>query len=281
MEIFRFVVALTAAVLVLAHVFAIRIQAGVLLGQTKSPAKQSDNWVLETSFGVPVQVASGTGPIEKPYKARVMFVFIEDRYCSPDLLRAVLTALAGQYASPDSLRIDVYSDREMLRRALVRYKWPASDFVFPDTPEGEEMEKKVYGDVYIPKTGWARARYYRGSQDGERLLYKSSPDKVEMIEVVLKPKLVGEPRAGLRGRFGVRRAICNFSVFSCRVAAGCTSRDLKSKAGCVTSSPEAITTNSSLDRTMTTTGFCSCWLTKRLSSFPSLCILLDAQSHPL
>jgi len=164
--------------------------------------EESEKWLLDTSFGLPVRIASGSAPIIEPYQRRVMFLFIEDRYCSPDFLRTVVTGLAARYQEPEALQISVYSDAEMLRRAMVRLKWPASDFDFPDTPEGVELEKKVYGELYIPKTGWARAGYYRESREGaEKFFYKPDPQKVEMVEVVLKPrprpKYTGDPQADL------------------------------------------------------------------------------------
>lgn len=190
----RFAVSMIAALIVTGHILRVGGLGALTLSQATDYKETGEKWFLDTSFGIPVRIASGSAPINQQNKGRVMFLFIEDQYCSPDFLRTVFTGLAARYQEPESLRIDVYSNQEMLRLAMVRHKWPASDFVFPDTPEGVELEKRIFGEVYIPKTGWARARYYRESREGaEKFFYKPDPQKVEMVEVVLKPRPVPIP----------------------------------------------------------------------------------------
>ncbi|MEK6303249.1 MAG: ankyrin repeat domain-containing protein [Acidobacteriota bacterium] len=197
-----FAVSMIAALIVTGHILRVGGLGALRLSQVTGNTGESEKWLLDTSFGLPIRIASGFAPINQQYKGRVMFLFIEDQYCSPDFLRTVFTGLAARYQEPEALQISVYSDAEMLRRAMVRRKWPASDFVFPDTPEGVELEKRIYGEAYIPKTGWARAGYYRESREGaEKFFYKQDPQKVEMVEVVLKPrprpKYTGDPQADL------------------------------------------------------------------------------------
>jgi len=190
-----------AALIVTGHILCVAGLAALHPSQMTGHKEEADKWLLDTSFGLAISIASGSAPINEPYKGRVMFLFIEERYCSPDFLRTVFTGLAARYQEPEALQISVYSDAEMLRRAMIRRKWSASDFVFPDTPEGVELEKRIYGEAYIPKTGWARARYYRESREGaEKFFYKPDPQKVEMVEVVLKPRPVPKYTGDPQGR---------------------------------------------------------------------------------
>lgn len=199
----RFRASLTVAVILALHILPIEMLASNPLDQSAAARDQDDGWILDTSFGFPVRIAlTSSYAITSLHNNLVMFVLIEDRYCSPDHLRTVFESLATRYQDAQSMEIDVYSDSEMLRRAIKRYEGPQdADMTFPDTPEGVALEKKIRGDLYIPKTGWARARYFKGLRDGEGFFYKPDPQKVEMAEVVMKPKPVpkyaGEPQADL------------------------------------------------------------------------------------
>ena len=185
-----FAVSMLGAFILTGHL-PLSAACGPRFSQEAGNKERSENWLLDTTFGIPIRIPVGSEPIYQHHKVRVMFLFIQDQYCSPDVLRMVVTGLAERYQQPEALQISIYSDAEMLRRAIVRSKWPPADVALPDTPEGVELEKRIYGDVYVPKTGWARAGYYRESNGGgEKFFYKPDPQKVEMVEVVLKPRPV-------------------------------------------------------------------------------------------
>jgi Ankyrin repeats (3 copies) len=158
------------------------------LSQMTEMGDHSDHWIVDTSVGFPIRIAYSSAVKTQNYSDQVIFLFIEDQYCSPEYLRKVFTEMAARFLKADSLEIDVYSDAEMLRRAIVRYRSYPDDMIFPDTPEGIELEKMIRGKTYIPKTGWARARYFKGRKSGVRFFYKTDPQKIEMTEVILKPR---------------------------------------------------------------------------------------------
>lgn len=160
--------------------------------QSTTWKQESDQWIVDTSFGFPVGIAYSSRLTTHQFADHMIFLFIEDRFCSKENLGEVFKGIAARYQETPSVRIDVYSDKEMLRRAIQRYKSYPDEAIFPDTPEGVELEKTVRGDLYIPKTGWARARYFKWTPDGERFVYKPGPQKTEMIEVIIKPAPVPE-----------------------------------------------------------------------------------------
>src|SRR5262249_2259209 len=144
--------------------------------------------LVDTSFGFPLTIAfSHSNASGQEYRWHTLLLLIEARYCSPENLRVVFQGLAERFQKANFIEIDVYSDPEMLRRAIGRFKQYPDELQFPETPEGEQFERMIRGDLYIPKAGWARARYYKNARDGEKFYYKPDPDKVEMIEVVIKP----------------------------------------------------------------------------------------------
>ena len=100
----RFAVSMIAASIVTAHILCVASLAALRLSQMTG-YKEEAKWLLDTSFGLPVRIAAGSAPINEPYKRRVMFLFIEDRYCSPDFLRTVFTGLAARYQEPQALQI--------------------------------------------------------------------------------------------------------------------------------------------------------------------------------
>lgn len=183
----RFILwSIAAAILIADSVFA---ETLALTQSRHVPTRkeQNDESLVDTSFGFPVRIAHNSAVvIGQDYGNRMLFLMIEDRYCSPDHLRVVFSGLAARYQE-NFLKIDVYSDPEMLRRAIARYKRFPDELTFPDTAEGEELERSIRGDLFIPKTGWARARYFKGPNEGERFFYKHNPLSVEMVEVIISP----------------------------------------------------------------------------------------------
>lgn len=184
----RWIAEITAALILLVFFFVTDILATKWVHPPTMQTEGSDQWVLDTSFNFPVRIAFvSTLTLANQYSDRVMFVLIEDRYCSPDHYREVFVELEARHHEAPFMKIDVYSDSEMLRRAIARYKTYPDDLIFPDTPEGEELEKRIRGDLYIPKTAWARARYYKTPGEGETFFYKPDPQKIDMVEVIIKP----------------------------------------------------------------------------------------------
>jgi ankyrin repeat protein len=183
----RLMILLSAAIILGMTDCAVAVAFGVTRPIQVSRNDQ-DLSLVDTSFGFPITIAfSSSRSSGQEYRWRTLFVLIEDRYCSPEVLRTVFEGLAGRYPESNFIEIDAYSDPEMLRRAIGRFKQYPDELQFSDAPEDQEFEKLIRGDLYIPKTGWARAIYSENARDGEEFYYKPDPDKVEMVKVVIKP----------------------------------------------------------------------------------------------
>lgn len=142
---------------------------------------QKSEWILNTTFGFPVQVALNS--VRTQSGDRTICVFIDNQDFTEGNLRKLFTGLSAQYDGPHQLFITAYSDAEMLQRAINEYLAPIVDYV--ETPEHERLSKE-WAEKYAPlKTGYFRA-YYSRANAVEKFCYSPYPEKEEMITVILK-----------------------------------------------------------------------------------------------
>src|SRR5262244_2688318 len=84
-----------------------------------SNRRDRDEFLVDRSFGFPLTIAfSHSNASGREYRWRTLFLLIEDRYCSPENLRTVFQGLDERCQQANFIEIDVYSDPEMLRRAI-------------------------------------------------------------------------------------------------------------------------------------------------------------------
>jgi len=171
------------------------------LDASESLAQQvtrNDEWVLNTSYGIPVWVAFN----DLIGGHREIFILIESQHFTHENIKRLFTALATEYKTPDWLDITGFSDKLMLQRAI-NHGTGGMIIDWADTPEGKAAAKK-WAEEHDPlPSGYYRARYFRidrrdysQSYIEERYSYSPDPAKPEMISVVLQDKPAGSPYSG-------------------------------------------------------------------------------------
>ncbi len=78
----------------------------------------------------------------------------------------------------------MFSDKEMLRRAIETSEWQFSIY-FRKTPAGKEEERRFYEEHYPLNSGYFRAYYWRSSKQ-ESFSFSPDPNKEELVMVNLK-----------------------------------------------------------------------------------------------
>ncbi|MEK6289487.1 MAG: ankyrin repeat domain-containing protein [Acidobacteriota bacterium] len=158
--------------------------------RTDSSNPASGEWRLERLSGHHYSVALNSTTRSSYIESRHIFVYLEERDFRPDTLKDICNAMAVVYKKPQSLSITIYSDKEMLQRAINVYKAPVC--LFDDgTPAGKEALKQFTEKVFPSKTGYYRAYFIR-SEHKVDLTYSPYPDKVGTVPVYTERDAIAE-----------------------------------------------------------------------------------------
>jgi WD40 repeat protein len=163
---------------------------------------RDDEWVFNTSRGVPVWIAFNDLIRAPSGDRREMFIFIEPQHFTPENIQRLFSSLAAEYKKPDWLDVTAFSDKIMLQRAI-NLNFSGICIYWADTTAGQAAAKK-WAEVHEPlPSGYSRAYYFRigrrnYSQDylEENYSYSPDPEKPEMVTVVLQDKPAGPPYSG-------------------------------------------------------------------------------------
>lgn len=161
----------------------------VLLFQLTSNA-QTQEWIENSDYDVPIQIIHKI--IEAPAgNRRELFIFIEPQHFSQENVKRIFQGLASKYEDPKWMRITMYSDKDMLKRAMGSAN-PKIIIHWENTLEGKKAAAE-WARKYEPlPNGYFRATYFRierynGGQPylEEKYSYSPKADENKMIEISL------------------------------------------------------------------------------------------------
>ena len=162
----------------------------------------NDEWMFNTSRGVPVWIAFNDLIHAPAGDRREVFIFIEAQHFTPENIQRLFTSLAAEYKKPDELDVTAFSDKLMLQRAIDLHNSGICHY-WRDTPEGRAAAKKWSEEHEPLPSGYSRAYYFRIGRNHysqhyveESYSYSPDPAKPEMVTVVLQGKPPGAPYSG-------------------------------------------------------------------------------------
>lgn len=161
----------------------------------------NDEWVVNSSYGVPVWIAyNQTNPPPTIFSRRIL-IFIETANFTPENIKKLFTNLATEYKEPKWLDISVFDDKKMLQRAINNTYGPIIDWA--NTPEGREAAEKWRREHNPLPDGYNRAHYSRMQRNNhsqwyteEYYSYSPDPMKPEMVRVILQNPPKPSPYTG-------------------------------------------------------------------------------------
>jgi hypothetical protein len=145
-------------------------------------------WEQIKSYRVPLRLALDSVKTEAGRSRRNVFVFVDTQVLSPDDIKDILTKLATKYTDPTTLEITMYSDKEMLQRAINLYRKPVR--LFPSMPPDElekrqeEIERSVEG-IFPRRSGYIRSSFVRTYEGEEYIRYSPDPNKEDIVVIRL------------------------------------------------------------------------------------------------
>ncbi len=114
---------------------------------------------------------------------RTIYVLLDSDTFELDQVSWVIRSLESKYCSPFSLRMVIFSDREMLES---QRRGTASDIVtFDRSPAGRKALIDHLRKIYPPPTGYMRAFYYRNKHH-EYFEYSPKSDSIEIERYILR-----------------------------------------------------------------------------------------------
>jgi hypothetical protein len=147
----------------------LRVTSGKSQGEKNSVSESR----LDKSFGLPIEVALNEVKQGSLLNIRFIFLYIQASDFTEENLRNLFGSLAAEYPEPEYMQITVYSDREMLQRAMNRYRSPYSGVA----PE----------DQLPARSGYFGAQYSR-QDDAEFFDYSPDSGKEDNIRIWIKRK---------------------------------------------------------------------------------------------
>ena len=130
--------------------------------------RQSSNKNLEVPFLIFLNSVRG----EKTNSHRQIFLLLEPKDFSEDKLKKLFAFLSKKNNAPKELHITAFSDKKMLKRAVVHYQ-DGLVIEFKDTPKGQKAASQYALENLPLKSGYFRAYYHRSENDEH---FEYSPD---------------------------------------------------------------------------------------------------------
>ncbi len=158
----------------------ILIAAGMAFGQDRSTKTVDDLYELEVVENL---IKSDRQNIQR---SRHLFIYIPENKFTLENITEIFDAYQSEFCDPYILRIELYSDKDMLRKKLAFEKLGFA-IDFNDDEAGRNASQEFYGRVLPNPTGYLRAEYARFG-DYELFDYTKTKEHIANTRVFLKKK---------------------------------------------------------------------------------------------